>query len=41
MDVPAGQLKAAEQKVLYERVYNEIGAGGIWRPVFAIERPAK
>lgn len=41
VDVPAGQLKVGEPNILYVRVHNQIAAGGIWRPVFAIELPAK
>ncbi|MFN0080554.1 MAG: DUF4838 domain-containing protein [Prosthecobacter sp.] len=34
--VPADQLKAGEN-VLHVRVHNKVGAGGIWRPVHALE----
>jgi|GEM_PF-277564 len=37
VDVPSEQLKASGQNVLYVRVYNQVGAGGIWRPVHVIE----
>jgi hypothetical protein len=34
--VPAEQLKPEAQNVLHVRVHNQAGAGGIWRPVYAI-----
>jgi hypothetical protein len=37
VEVPAGQLKPGAENVLYVRVHNQAGAGGIWRPVFALE----
>ncbi|MCE9604414.1 MAG: DUF4838 domain-containing protein [Planctomycetia bacterium] len=40
VDVPAGQLKLGEQNVLYVRVHNKVGAGGIWRPLHAVEAQA-
>ena len=36
VEVPADQLKAGEN-VLHVRVHNKVGAGGIWRPVHALE----
>ncbi len=40
VEVPASQLIAAGQNVLYVRVHNQVGAGGIWRPVHLIEAGA-
>ncbi len=37
VEVPAGQLKFGTQNVLCVRVHNQVGAGGIWRPVHALE----
>jgi hypothetical protein len=36
VEVPAEQLKPEAQNVLHVRVHNQAGAGGIWRPVYAI-----
>jgi hypothetical protein len=36
VDVPAEQLKTSGENVLCIRVHNQVGAGGIWRPVHAI-----
>lgn len=36
VEVPTDQLKAGTQNVLHVRVHNQVGAGGIWRPVYAI-----
>lgn len=37
VEVPSGQLKVGAQNVLHVRVHNQVGAGGIWRPVHALE----
>lgn len=37
VEVPANQLKPGAQNVLHVRVHNQVGAGGIWRPVHALE----
>lgn len=37
VEVPADQLRAGTQTVLHVRVHNQVGAGGIWRPVYALE----
>jgi hypothetical protein len=37
VEVPADQLQANSPNVLHVRVHNRVGAGGIWRPVHAIE----
>lgn len=37
VEVPAGQLKLGGENVLTVRVHNQAGAGGIWRPVHAVE----
>ncbi len=39
VEVPAGQLKFGTQNVLCVRVHNQVGAGGIWRPIYALEAP--
>jgi len=36
VEVPAEQLKPGAENVLHVRVHNQAGAGGIWRPVYAI-----
>jgi hypothetical protein len=36
VEVPAEQLKPGAHNVLHVRVHNQAGAGGIWRPVYAI-----
>ncbi len=40
VEVPSDQLRAGAQNVLCVRVHNQLGAGGIWRPVHAIAAPA-
>ena len=37
VEVPVDQLKAGAENVLHVRVHNQAGAGGIWRPVHALE----
>ena len=37
VEVPPTQLKFGAQNVLSVRVHNQVGAGGLWRPVHAIE----
>ena len=37
VEVPSKQLKFDGQNVLSIRVHNQVGAGGIWRPVYALE----
>jgi Domain of unknown function (DUF4838) len=37
VEVPSDQLKFGAQNVLHVRVHNQVGAGGIWRPVYALE----
>jgi len=37
VEVPSDQLKSSAQNVLHVRVHNQVGAGGIWRPVYALE----
>ena len=39
-ELTSDQLKAGAQNVLCVRVHNQVGAGGIWRPVHAIAAPA-
>lgn len=41
VEVPAAELKNGEPNVLFVRVHNQVKAGGIWKPVVAIGRPAK
>lgn len=37
VEVPPTRLKFGEPNVLSVRVHNQVGAGGLWRPVHAIE----
>ena len=37
VDVPSSQLKVGEPNVIFVRVHNQVGAGGIWRPLHALE----
>ncbi len=35
--VPPNLLKPGTENILTVRVHNQVGAGGIWRPVYALE----
>ena len=37
VEVPVTALKFGAENVLHVRVHNQVGAGGIWRPVHALE----
>ena len=37
VEAPVTSLRFGAENVLYVRVHNQVGAGGIWRPVHAIE----
>ncbi|MCX7422684.1 MAG: DUF4838 domain-containing protein [Planctomycetia bacterium] len=41
IDVAAADLKNEQPNVLFVRVHNQVKAGGIWKPVFAIGLPVK